>query len=357
MARWIEYRGPEPRPGGRSAQGMPTMEESAAAASEGWWWLNLETGAALRAKVTTGPALRAKGGEWQLLHMSAGGMPGPGLPRVICYGALEELRDMVRGWLGDDLHAEESLLEAPAPNAEGAAEPIAIETEGSQPSVWDGTLPKTVAEARSLGERAPTGVETPGSYEALHKYLVGVWVLCTPDAIKQNPDLKDALGEWGLVIDSDGRWAALFQAESELHRSAGWGTEGRWEVLDTGGMNRFATFQLNLTIDGGGQLTFAPMFATSPPLMRLQGHGMMPGRGVMQGPAMPGPAVPPGPGGMPGPGVPPGPRGMPGPPRTGPRGPMGRNASNLEYVKLDQAITTPSSQATSSYRAWRSVSS
>ncbi|MBO0887016.1 MAG: hypothetical protein J2O38_06425, partial [Acidimicrobiales bacterium] len=231
---------------------MPTQEESAALAAEGWWWLNLETGAALRAKETMGPALQVKEGEWQLIHMS-GGMPGPGLPRVIGYGSLEELRDMVRRWLGDDLYVEETLLEGPAARGGGvSAEPTVSMIEEPPPLPWSTTLPKTLAEARSLGERVPVGVEKPVSYKVFLQYLIGDWVLCTPDALNQSPEFKDALGEWGLVIDPDGRWAALYETDGELHRSTGWGTEGSWELLDTRGMNPSATFQLNLTVDGGG---------------------------------------------------------------------------------------------------------
>jgi hypothetical protein len=180
-----------------------------------------------------------------------------------------------------------------------------------------------VAEARDVGQREREGVEKPLTVEAFLQYLVGAWVLCTADALSQIPEFKDALGEWGLLFDPDGRWAALFESDGELHRSTGWGTEGSWVVQDISATNPMIStgiFNLNLTVDGGGGITFQPTFATSPPLMRLQGPGMM-------GPRMRAP------------------------------GQMARNASNLEYVKLDRSIPKPSPRATSSYRTWRSIGS
>lgn len=65
------------------------------------------------------------------------------------------------------------------------------------------------------------GVERPLTVEAFLQYLVGVWVLRSADAVRQNSLLKDALGEVGLIIDAEGRWAALIEADGELHRSIG----------------------------------------------------------------------------------------------------------------------------------------
>lgn len=88
---------------------------------------------------------------------------------------------------------------------------------GPRSSPWLVPLPKTLAEARDLGQRARVGVEKPLAVESFLQYVVGVWVLCTADAVNQNTELKDVFGEWGLVIDADGRWAALFETDGELH--------------------------------------------------------------------------------------------------------------------------------------------
>lgn len=132
-----------------------------------------------------------------------------------------------------------ALLAGPAASIEGAtAEAIVSLTEQREPprhdrddrvssysgplsSPWAVPLPKTVAEARSLGERPLVGVERPLTVEAFLQYLVGVWVLRSADAVRQNSLLKDALGEVGLIIDAEGRWAALIEADGELHRSIG----------------------------------------------------------------------------------------------------------------------------------------
>jgi hypothetical protein len=248
---------------------MPTRDEAAAAASDGWWWLNLETGAALQAKETSGPMLQLKAGQLMLIHLS-GGELGRGMPRVICYGSLEELRGMVRGWLGDDLHVEERLLELRTGSFE--EEPLLSRGPhgfvnaywGPLSSPWAIPLPRTVAEARSFGERDPVGMEAPASIEAFLQYLVGVWVLCS------NVDVPDALDGLGLVVDPDGRWAALLGTEAELRRSTGLGTEGDWVVRETRGRDGSPLFQLELLIDGDGILNALPTFATSPPLMHLE---------------------------------------------------------------------------------------
>lgn len=290
---------------------MPTRDEAAAAASDGWWWLNLETGAALQAKETTGPVLQLKEGELMLVHLAGGGMHA-GMPRVICYGSLEELRDMVRRWLGDDLCTEESLLDVRT----GGFEVETLVSRGPHGAVngyrgplsspWSMALPKTMAEARSLGERAPVGMEEPGSVEAFLQHLVGVWVLCTANHV------LDALGGVGLVVDPDGRWASLLGTDAELHRSSGWGTEGEWVVRETRGTDGRPIFQFDLLIDGDGTINALTTFATSPPLMRLE-------------------VQPPGPG----------PMGSPNPSRqVGQRTllPGGMGRSHLEYVRLDRSI-------------------
>lgn len=141
---------------------------------------------------------------------------------------------------------------------------------GPQSSPWAVPLPKTGGEARSLGEGPLVGVEKPLTTESFLHHLVGVWVLRTVDPANQNVD--------GVAIDPDSRWTALFESEGELHRSNGWGSEGTWTALDTSGMNGRPTFQLNMTVDGGGVgLGFVPpgghpTFATSLPVMRVQGR-------------------------------------------------------------------------------------
>jgi hypothetical protein len=250
---------------------MHSRDEVAEAASAGYWWVNLETGAAFQAKETTGPMVRLREGEWQLLQRADNAGPGPGIPRVICYGSLEELRDMVRRWLGDDLYIEESLLEVATPEPEVRRSPLA--------SPWAFPLPKTVAEARSLGQRPAVGVEIPTSDEAFLPYLVGVWVLCTVDEVIQNSDIEE-LGQLGLVIDADGRWAALLETDGELSRSAGWTSEGTWDAFEQRGPTHTGNLQLNLTLDGGGRMSFMTTFATSPPLMHLHGTGVLNRMGV-----------------------------------------------------------------------------
>lgn len=89
---------------------------------------------------------------------------------------------------------------------------------GPLSSPWPIPLPKTVAEARSLGEHFPEGVEKPLMIETFLQYLVGVWVLRTADTVNQK------VGGVGLAFGPDGRWAALFEADGELCRATGWDT-------------------------------------------------------------------------------------------------------------------------------------
>jgi hypothetical protein len=297
---------------------MPSRDEGAAGASAGWWWLNLETGAAFQAKETTGPMLRLRAGHLMLLHLPGGGGPGGGIGRVICYGPLEELRDMVRRWLGDDLYIEESLLEVRTGSHE--EEPLVSRGphgsvngyKGPLSSPWAMPLPKTVAEARSLGEQGPVGMEEPVSVEAFLQRLVGVWVLCS-----NVDDVPDPLAEPGLVIDPDGRWTALLGTDDELHRSTGWGTEGDWVVRETFRTDGVPMFQFDLIIDGDGTINAITTFATSPPLMRLE----VPGGSGQWGSPNPSRAVG---------------QTRLGPERGGPPGGFGR--LHLEYVRLDRSI-------------------
>ena len=112
------------------------------------------------------------------------------------------------------------------------------------------------------------GIEPTPTERRFVELFVGIWSLCNTPSVFGSDDA-------GLEIAADGHWWKLADdLAGGLTRAEGWGNEGTWAVLDTSVMNGPGHYQLNLAIDGSGTVTSQPVFATTPPKMRLNNMGV-----------------------------------------------------------------------------------
>jgi hypothetical protein len=113
---------------------------------------------------------------------------------------------------------------------------------------------------RATGGEAPAGCATgegtyrPATEAAFRTAVTGVWLLCRPPSVFGTP-------EAGMELRADGRWSKLERRPNgSLARAEGGAGGGAWDTVDTTAMNGGPTYQLNLSLDGGGTSMTTPGF-------------------------------------------------------------------------------------------------
>ena len=125
-----------------------------------------------------------------------------------------------------------------------------------------------------------TGQVVTQTLDAFSAAISQRWLLCGTQSVF-GP--SGGGGDNGLEITLDGHWYKLFPAVGgSTVRGAGFNQEGTWT---TPSVPQTPTdpqpFQLNLEVLGGGTLITHPVFASTPPAMRLNNEGVYVGDYVL----------------------------------------------------------------------------
>jgi hypothetical protein len=128
----------------------------------------------------------------------------------------------------------------------------------------------------SICSMTRTGEVSTPTADAFRQHIANRWVLCGNTSI-----FGDNAGDIGLELLADGRWFNLFPGPSgSTVRGAGPGEEGTW-VMDDVASPPEQPFAIGLDISGAGRISTHPVFAASPPYMRLDNNGFFIGNYVL----------------------------------------------------------------------------
>jgi hypothetical protein len=139
-----------------------------------------------------------------------------------------------------------------------------------------GGAPCTPFVSPAICSQTPMGPVMTPTLDTFRKVLAARWVLCGSPSVFGNGG-RDI----GLEIVNDGTWYKLYPGPvGSTVRGAGFDEEGKWEVISTGSPPE-QPFQLNLNIFGSGTVITHPVFAATPPAMRLNNNGVFVGNYVL----------------------------------------------------------------------------
>lgn len=131
--------------------------------------------------------------------------------------------------------------------------------EAGSPSTVDlpaGATADEVAKASEYCEETESGIIAMPDGTMVKELLVGRWLLCGGSVLFGRNDTA------GIRFESNGTWSFMLAGEDEgLVDGQGFDNTGGWNVLDTG--------QTNLDRAGGGGDGTFPVFATTPPKLRV----------------------------------------------------------------------------------------
>ncbi len=121
-----------------------------------------------------------------------------------------------------------------------------------------------VARVTAICGQPEAGVEPTPTAAAVEAALVGAWLYCSGARIFSRSDVA------GLRFDQDRSWRFLLpDSGGGLVGGTGFNNVGSWSIVDTTAMNGPGVFQVNLDLPGLGGNAVFPVFATTPPKMRL----------------------------------------------------------------------------------------